>query len=71
MDKAKLFKMVNIALLISAAIQIVTSILIFSGILRSEAVVEVHEYNGIIFIVLVLIHVYLNWGWIKSQILKR
>jgi len=71
MDKAKLFKMVNVVLLLSAAVQIVTSILIFSGMLRSEAVVELHEYNGIIFIALVLMHVYLNWGWIKSQLLKR
>ena len=71
MDKDKLLKVVNIALLVSAVIQIITSLLIFSGVLRSEAVAELHEYNGIVFIVLILIHVYLNLGWIKSQILKR
>jgi len=71
MDKTKLLKMVNPVLFISAVIQIITSILIFSGLLRSKEVAELHEYNGIVFIVLVLIHIYLNWGWVKSQILKR
>jgi len=63
--------MVNIALLLSAIIQIVTSLLIFSGLLRSEAIAKLHEYNGIVFIGLALIHIYLNWSWIKSQLLKK
>ena len=37
----------------------------------SHLLFEVHEYNGFIFAALVLAHIYLNWWWVKANILKR
>jgi hypothetical protein len=32
---------------------------------------EIHEYNGFIFVALVLLHLFFNWGWVRANILKR
>lgn len=34
----------------------------------SELMVNIHTYAGIAFFVLAIIHISLNWKWIKSQI---
>ena len=73
MTKAELFKWSVIALLISAAIQALTGIALFFSLLVSrpallESVSEVHEYNGLVMAVLVIIHISFNWGWIKNHI---
>ena len=41
---------------------------IFSGIkLPFKALIfDIHEYNGLLLITLVLVHIYLNWGWIRA-----
>ena len=33
-----------------------------------ETVYEIHETAGLIFILLGILHIILNWNWIKSQI---
>ena len=34
----------------------------------SEMVYEIHEIAGMIFFVLAIFHIILNWNWIRSQI---
>ena len=31
----------------------------------------VHRFNGLLLVTLILVHVALNWGWIKANIFKR
>lgn len=76
MNRTALMKITNIALFVTLAIQITTAILILlrhlipSG--RALAfILELHEYNGILFIVLAVLHVWQNRGWIKVNILKK
>ena len=76
-SKATLIKIATILLAVSFFVQAFTSIcMVF---LRGFALkmgifhmlVEIHEYNGFIFVALVLGHIYFNWWWVKANILKR
>jgi len=62
-------KTVNLLLFISLATQAVTAIwLLVRG---TNLVYEIHKYNGIAFLVLAACHLFLNWGWIRANYLKR
>ncbi|MCX5665889.1 MAG: hypothetical protein NT036_02430 [Candidatus Omnitrophica bacterium] len=77
MNRAKLFKAANVLLAISFLVQVITVIgmVFFKGILRQLGIsgifFEIHEQNGFIFVALVLVHLFFNWGWVKVNILKR
>ena len=72
MNKMGLLKVVNPALFVSAVLQIFTSLCLFFRLLENydRVLVKVHVYNGLVFITLVAIHIYLNWGWFKAQLFK-
>ena len=72
MNKARLFKVVNAALILSAIVQFTTVVMIMAHIKAPNArmVFEIHEHNGIVMCVLIMMHVMLNWGWIKANFLK-
>lgn len=72
MSKLNILKFVNILLGVTFIIQLLSSVIIILRIkvLKPGMIFEIHEYNGIIFILLVLAHVSLNWGWIKANIFK-
>jgi hypothetical protein len=36
-----------------------------------QTIFEVHEHNGVLLIALAIIHIVLNWGWIKTNFLKK
>lgn len=73
MDKTGALKIVNPILACSFLVQVITSIIIFFDIKipNRESVFEIHEYNGLLLIALAIIHITLNWGWIKANIFKR
>ncbi len=37
----------------------------------SETLGEVHEFAGIIFFIVALIHLYYNWSWVRTNILGK
>lgn len=39
-----------------------------SAIQGSEALGELHEFCGILFFLVALLHLYFNWGWVKANI---
>jgi cytochrome b subunit of formate dehydrogenase len=56
-------------------LQALTGIVLFFDlfVLRSrlfEFISEVHRYNGLVLVFIVLTHLYLNWGWVKNQFLS-
>lgn len=72
MNKIIALKIVNPILFVSGAIQIATGLAMFFRLFISNGpvfglIADVHQYNGFLFASLIAFHLYLNWGWIKSQ----
>ncbi|HBM15611.1 MAG TPA: hypothetical protein DD381_04600 [Lentisphaeria bacterium] len=67
--KQKILKVLNALL----AILILTQLL--SGIFRKEIGKElfelIHEKGVILLIIVIIIHIILNWGWIKNSYFKK
>ncbi len=77
MNKAKLFKTATIILAVSFFVQVITvagMIFLKDFLIRLGALgifFEIHEYNGFLFVALILAHLFFNRGWIRSNILKK
>lgn len=73
MNKNKLLKVINPILFVVLILQITTVILMLLEInfIKSLQVFVIHKYNGITLIILVLSHISLNWGWIKSSYFSK
>lgn len=69
MNKSKMLKIIN------PIMTIIFLCLAGSGLANNfipyEIFHAVHGKLGFAFVVLVLIHIYLNWNWIKSQFFKK
>ena len=67
MKKAALLKIVNLLLLLFILTQV------FSGLFHSKLPLEVfewmHERGGMVLIVLIALHLWLNWSWIRMNYL--
>ena len=72
MNKVKALRVVNIFLIVTAVIQIVTSLILFFRLMPAHAgvIVKIHVHNGIAFIAIALIHLTLNFDWVKAQYLS-
>jgi hypothetical protein len=75
-NKQMALKIVNPLLFVALIIQALTGVtlafhLLFSRPKLYEMIGELHERAGFFFIALAAIHLYLNWGWVKSQFVKR
>ena len=76
MNKAASLKVTNLFLFISMLAQLFTGIILFFDLFTGKAklfemIIRIHRYNGFILALLVVIHLILNWGWIKMQFFKR
>lgn len=69
MNKRTLLLITNTVLLLAFLTQITTVILL--KIFGSHAVLEIHENVGLVLILSAIMHVYLNWSWIRSNIFKQ
>ncbi|MEI6093491.1 MAG: hypothetical protein WCQ47_07400 [bacterium] len=69
MNKKKLLLVTNIILLLSFVIMLTTIVLM--QMFRSKIVFEIHEKSGIVLVVAAIMHTYLNWAWVRLNILKR
>lgn len=70
MGKNKLLKIVNLAVFVSFAAESVTGIMMM--IRKGPKIIfAIHEYNGVLLIILIIMHLYLNWDWIKTGFLKN
>jgi hypothetical protein len=73
MTKNTWLKIANPLLFLSALIQILTGFVLALKMLPSQIgfFYELHEHNGMVFVVLLVIHIILNWGWVRANFLKR
>ncbi|MDD5491949.1 MAG: hypothetical protein PHV60_04630 [bacterium] len=70
MNKMKLLKIVNIVLGISFLLQAIS--VVFMVLKMAPGwLYKVHALNGIVFILLVIVHIVLNWAWIRVNFLKK
>lgn len=69
--KGKLLKVVNPILFILIVIQIISGLGQYYA--RQDVFIflrRIHLPNGILFVIFFIIHLYLNWGWIKINFFK-
>ena len=76
MNKPLVLKVTNVLLFAALIIQALTGLalafhLLFSRPKLYEMMGEAHERVGFVFVALAVFHIYLNWGWVKSQFIKR
>ena len=73
MNQLKVLKTVNVVLFLCVLIQAITGLVIF--FLNEGRWVErtgdIHKYNGLVLVVLIGIHLYLNWSVIKNHYFKK
>jgi cytochrome b561 len=71
MKKPALLKITNLLIALAFAILAVSSgTAKFVPDLAMPAF-KIHEYTGYLFFVLAVIHIYLNWTWIRSTFFKK
>lgn len=75
MVKLSKLQVVNVCTFILFLIQAVTGgwiwIDILTGVRPSLVLLRLHPYNSVILTVFILMHIYLNWRWIKVQLLNQ
>jgi cytochrome b subunit of formate dehydrogenase len=75
MVKISKLLVVNVCTFILFLIQAVTGgwiwFDILTGVRLPLVLLRLHPYNGVILTVFILIHIYLNWRWIKMQLLNQ
>lgn len=74
MKKVAWLRLVNVFVMLSFCIVTLSMVLykfIPSPLQYHEVVGEVHEISGIVFILLIVVHLSLNWNWVKAQYLKK
>ena len=67
MNKRNLLKIVNVLLAVLILNQATTALI--HDLLPKDAFEFLHEGGGVTMFVLALVHVYLNWAWVKANIL--
>jgi hypothetical protein len=70
MDKMKLLKKLNPVLGLSFLLQAISVVFMVLG-MAPGWLYKAHAINGMIFIIIVLVHITLNWSWIKVNFFKK
>jgi hypothetical protein len=69
MSKVKWLKRVNVLLFLFLLFQAVTAM--SSGVISGDVFEVIHPIGGGILFVFALVHLGLNWGWVRSVILGK
>jgi len=69
MSRTNMLKYINPVIAIFIVSQLLSAL--FSDILPDEIFEAWHKTGGILLLIGVLLHLFLNWGWVKSTYLKR
>jgi len=69
MDKKTTLRIVNIIIAVLILNQAASAML--RGLIGREAFEVFHEGGGVLLLAGVILHVILNWGWVKAQFFKR
>ena len=69
MNKKIFLLITNIVLLLSFITLVLTVVLM--EFTPYAFIKEIHENAGIVFAIAALIHIYLNWAWIRTNLIDR
>ncbi len=72
--KTKMLKMVNITLLSAFLVALISMSLyrfIPSPLQGMEVFYKIHEISGPVFAVIAIVHLVLNWGWVKANYFRK
>jgi hypothetical protein len=69
MDRMKWLKRVNALLFFFLAYQATTGLL--ADVMNEKVFEVIHPVGGVILVILGLIHLGLNWGWVRSVYLSK
>jgi hypothetical protein len=67
MNKRNLLKIVNVLLAVLILSQAITALL--HDFITRDTFEYLHEGGGVTLFIAALVHVYLNWAWVKSNLL--
>ena len=69
MTKNKALKIINPILAILLITQLLSGM--FNEYLPYEVFEVVHEWGGFLFAILIVVHLILNWNWVKTNFFKK
>ena len=69
MKKTIALKIVNPLIALLLICQVCTAL--FRGVMGHEAFEEIHETGGILLAIGVLLHLILNWNWVKANYFRK
>jgi len=69
MKRNTAFKVLNPVIAILLMIQVFSGL--FSDSLSHDAFEILHEANGITLAILIVLHIALNWNWVKANFFKK
>ena len=69
MNRAKILEYINPIIAILIVSQLISALL--SDILPQEIFEAWHKGGGLLLFIGIIVHLVLNWGWVKSTYLKR
>ncbi|MDD5223009.1 MAG: DUF4405 domain-containing protein [bacterium] len=68
MKKVKALKIVNLLLFLAFIFQALTGI--GQIIIDADLLPLIHKLGGVLLLIFAVIHLILNWGWVKANFLK-
>ena len=73
MDKNLSLKIVNPILFIVLSVQACTGLIFILRLKTSylRTIAEIHEYNGMFLVGVAILHVTLNWNWIRLNFFRK
>ena len=69
MNKQNVLKWLNLALFLLLIVQLLSGVAALFGLGAGSLVL--HIYAGLAMVVIVLMHLWLNWGWVKMNFFKK
>jgi hypothetical protein len=70
-SKVTALKVINLLLAVVAIVQLSTAVCLTFIPESTERIVPIHMAVGFALFVLLLLHIFLNWSWIKSNFFKK
>ena len=73
MNKMKLLRIVNLLMALQFVIQVFSVIALnfLSAVIPAEKADKMHAAGGFVLIGLIIIHIFLNWNWIRTNYFKK
>jgi hypothetical protein len=69
--KLRFLKIVNLTIAVLFLVQFTTVIPIFFNFGNFEVILGIHRWVGLSFLIIIPLHIFLNWNWIRANFFSR